>query len=83
MLILTSFNHEKFYLIYSRSRSGSCHWWMRACLFRLSKTLLSVPAAKRLIALADRAVLVALMGIIIFRMPPVVLWEITFIAREV
>ena len=31
----------------------------------------------------DRAVLVALMGIIIFRMPPVVLWEITFIAREV
>ena len=32
---------------------------------------------------ADRAVLVALMGIIIFRMPPAELWEITFIAREV
>ena len=56
---------------------------MRACLFRLSKTLLSVPAAKRLIARVHRAVLVPLMGIIIFRMPPAESWVITFTAREV
>ena len=43
---------------------------MRACLFRLSKTLLSVPAAKRLIARVHRAVLVQLTGIIISRHAP-------------
>ena len=43
---------------------------MRACLFRLSKTLLSVPAAKRLIARVHRAVLVQLTGIIISLMLP-------------